>query len=130
MGMIQRFEDIQAWQKARELVRAIYHLTREGDLKHDFGLRNQVCRAAVSVMSNIAEGFGRKTDADFAHFLDMAKASTFEVQSLLYVMLDVGYIDEATYQTVYQQATETIRLIGGFAAYLRQQRSPRNLQPG
>jgi four helix bundle protein len=92
MSTIKRFEDIEAWQKARELVREVYKTCGEGRLSRDFGLRDQLCRAAVSAMSNIAEGFSRNSDKDFAHFLDIAKGSVLEVQSLLYVALDVGYI--------------------------------------
>ncbi len=94
MAAIERFEDIQAWQRARELVREIYRTCAEGRLSKDFGLRDQLCRAAVSSMSNIAEGFAKKSDRDFAHFLDIARGSAIEVQSLLYVALDVGYITE------------------------------------
>ena len=94
MPTVRRFEDLQAWQKARELVREIYTTSADGRLSKDFGLRDQVCRAAVSAMSNIAEGFARGSDKDFAHFLDIARGSSLEVQSLLYVALDVGYIDQ------------------------------------
>jgi four helix bundle protein len=94
MATIERFEDVQAWQKARELVREVYKLRSEGPLSRDFGLRDQLCRAAVSSMSNVAGGFARTSDKDFAHFLDVARGSVMEVQSLLYVALDVGYIDE------------------------------------
>jgi|SRR5947209_19956176 len=73
MATIKRFEDIQAWQKAKVLVREIYKLSRAGLLRNDFELRRQMCGAAVSSMSNIAEGFGRKTSRDFAHFLDVAR---------------------------------------------------------
>lgn len=119
MGTIRRFEEIQAWQKARQLVGHIYRTCAEGPLSKDWGLRNQLCRAAVSAMTNIAEGFARSTDKDFAHFLDVAKASAVEVQSLLYVALDVCYIDEQEFRTLFQQADETIRLIGGFCSFLR-----------
>jgi four helix bundle protein len=85
-------EEIKAWQKSRELVREIYKTCRKGELKRDFGLRDQICRASVSSMSNIAEGFARKSDREFARFLDIAKGSVTEAQSLLYVALDVDYI--------------------------------------
>ena len=74
MATIRRFEDLQAWQKARELVREIYTACAHGRLNRDFGLKDQLCRAAVSAMSNIAEGFARPSDRDFTHFLDIAKA--------------------------------------------------------
>jgi len=122
VGTIRRFEDIQAWQKARHLVVRVYQASAEGPLSKDYGLRNQLCRAAVSAMSNIAEGFARNTDKDFAHFLDVAKASAVEVQSLLYVALDVQYISDQQFRSLFQEADETIRLIGGFCAFLRNQR--------
>jgi len=119
MATLRRFEDLKAWKKARELVREVYGLCAEGALKRDFGLRDQLCRAAVSSMSNIAEGFGRKSDKDFAHFLDMARGSAVEVQSLLYVALDVLYIGEEEFQRLNRLADETAALIGGLTSYLR-----------
>jgi four helix bundle protein len=92
MATIKRFEDIEAWQKARELVRQVYQICNGSRLSKDFGLRDQLCRAAVSSMSNVAEGFSRNSDKDFARFLDIAKGSVLEVQSLLYVALDIGYM--------------------------------------
>lgn len=124
MAVIERFEDIQAWQKARELVRNIYQACSGGHLNRDFGLKDQLCRAAVSSMSNIAEGFARNSDKDFAHFLDIARGSVIEVQSLLYVALDVGYLEESPFQRLYQMADETASLIGGFTSYLRQRPRP------
>lgn len=119
MASITRFEEIQAWQQARKLVCAIYELAANGPLKNDFGLRNQLCRAAVSSMSNVAEGFSRKSDKDFAHFLDIARGSAAEVQSLLYVALDIGYIAPGEFQCMYRATEETAALIGGFTSYLR-----------
>jgi four helix bundle protein len=125
MGTIKRFEQIQAWQKARELVREVYRVCESGPLKRDWGLRDQLCRAAVSSMSNVAEGLARNTDKDFAHFLDMAKGSAVEAQSLLYAALDVGYLDDAAFQKLFRLADETVALIGGFSSYLRRQSKPR-----
>ncbi len=119
MATIKRFQDIQAWQKARQLVREVYKACAKGALQRDFGLKDQLSRAAVSAMSNIAEGFARKTDRDFAHFLDVAKGSAVETQSLLYAALDVGHITEDDFQRLHGLAEETASLIGGFAAYLR-----------
>jgi len=118
-GSVRYFEEIQAWQKARELVREIYKTCQDGKLKRDFGLRDQICRAAVSSMSNIAEGFARKSDRDFAHFLDIAKGSATEVQSLLYVALDVGYVARDEFDRVYKLAAEAASLISGLTSYLR-----------
>ncbi|MGD1102781.1 MAG: four helix bundle protein [Terriglobia bacterium] len=116
---MRSFEEIQAWQKTRELVREIYKTCQDGKLKRDFGLRDQICRAAVSSMSNIAEGFARKSDRDLAHFLDIAKGSATEVQSLLYVALDVGYVARDEFDRVYKLAAEAASLISGLTSYLR-----------
>ena len=119
MPTIERFEDVQTWQKARELVREVYKLRSDGPLSKDFGLRDQLCRAAVSAMSNVAEGFARNSDKDFAHFLDVARGSAMEVQSLLYVALDVGYIEKNEFERLYQLGRETSLLIGSLISYLR-----------
>jgi four helix bundle protein len=119
MATINRFEEILAWQKARGLVREIYKLCNGTPIKSDYGMRGQITRAAVSIMSNIAEGFGRRTHNDFAHFLDVARASCMEVQSLLYVALDVEYIPQECFEKLYQAAAETIAMITKFVAYLR-----------
>lgn len=119
MATIERFEDIQAWQKARELVREIYLACTDGRLSRDFALKDQICRAAVSSMSNIAEGFARYSDKDFAHFLDIARGSVTEVKSLLYVALDVNYLDKRRFEQLYKMADETAALIGRFTSYLR-----------
>jgi len=124
MATIGRFEDIQAWQKARELVSEIYKICAGGHFSKDFGLKDQICRAAVSSMSNIAEGFAKKGDKDFAHFLDIARGSAVEVQSLLYVALDVGYIEKSGFEKLYKMTDETASLIGGFTSYLRQRSRP------
>lgn len=119
MASIRRFEDIQAWQKARELVRAVFKETARGPLANDLVLKNQMCRAAVSCMANIAEGFAGKSEKDFAHFLDIAKGSASEVQSLLYAELDIGYISSSEFERLYKLANEAASLIGGFTSYLR-----------
>ncbi len=125
MGRIRRFEDIQAWQKARELVQGIYEISADGEWGRDFGLKDQVRRAAVSVMSNIAEGFGRQSNRDFARFLDIARGSATEVQSLLYVSLDIGYISQAECDRLYTLTDETIALITKFTTYLRTSPNPK-----
>lgn len=94
MATFKRFEDIQAWQLGRELNREIYRLTSEGSFARDFGLRDQIRRASISVTSNIAEGYGRRSPRDFARFLTMASGSVAEVQSQLYLALDLGYLNE------------------------------------
>ena len=89
---IETFEDIQAWQKARQLVTRIYSTTNKGDFTKDYSLKDQLRRASISVMSNISEGYARQTDKEFAQFLYIALGSTAEVQSLLYAAQDLKYI--------------------------------------
>jgi len=119
MAGIKRFEEIMAWQKARELVRETYRVCGVAPFSRDFGLKDQICRAAVSAMTNVAEGFGRKSSKDFAHFLDVARGSALEVQSLLYVARDLNYLQATEFEKLYQIAAETISLIAGFTSYLR-----------
>jgi len=118
MATIKKFEDIQAWQKAREVSAAIYRLCKQGDLATDFGLRDQIRRCAVSTQSNIAEGFGREGNKQFVYFLRIAKGSACELRSQLYNLLDAEYIDQATFDDLYGKSEETERLVGGFINYL------------
>ena len=122
MTKIERFEDLVAWQKARELARAIYEVTRQGSFAKDFGLSGQIQRAAVSIMSNIAEGFERGGRGEFHQFLSTAKASCAEVRSQLYVALDVGYLDQKTFDRVMQQAEEVARIVGGLRVSVQRQK--------
>lgn len=110
---VQKFEDLIAWQKARELTKRIYQLTREPPFCRDFGLSNQIQRSAVSVMSNLAEGFERGSSSEFHQFLVIAKASCAEVRSQLYVALDIGYLNENTFNEIHQLALEVSKIIGG-----------------
>ncbi len=113
MALIEKFEDIKAWQEARQLTKDVYGLSAEGLFGRDFGLRDQIRRASVSAMSNIAEGFDCESKREFARFLEIARRSSVEVQSLLYVALDVEYIDSAQFHTFYNRANQVKRLIGG-----------------
>jgi len=122
MAKIERFEDLIAWQKARELTRAIYEVTRQGAFAKDFGLSGQIQRAAVSIMSNIAEGFERGGRGEFHQFLSTAKASCAEVRSQLYVALDVGYLDKTTFDRLLQQAEEVARIVGGLRVSVQRQK--------
>ncbi len=119
MATITRFEDIHAWQTSRELTKQIYQLTNTGDFKKDFGLRDQIRRAAVSVMSNIAEGFESKTQAMFINYLGMAKASAGEVRSQLYIALDLGYITKEQFISGLDNAKKASSQIYRFMQYLR-----------
>ncbi len=115
---IKRFEDIEAWQLARELTLKVYELTREPPFVKDFGLKAQIQNAAGSSMHNTAEGFDSETNAEFIRFLRYAKRSCTEVQSQLYVALDNGYITQEHFDEVYEQARRTRAAIRGFINYL------------
>jgi len=117
---IERFEDIEAWKAARVLVRDTYALSGEDVFERDFGLRDQIRRAAVSVMANIAEGFDGRSTQEFLRFLGYAFRSATEVQSHLYVALDQSYIRESDFDRVYGQATDVKKLLNGFIRYLKQ----------
>lgn len=124
MATFRGFEEIEAWKKARELTRLIYEITATGPFARDFGLKDQIRRAAVSIMSNIAEGFERGGNKEFAFFLGIAKGSAGEVRSHLYVAADANFIDENQFQTLSQLANETSRLIGGLMKYVGQCKLP------
>ena len=115
---IERFEDIEAWQLARELTRKVYDLTKKPKFARDFGLKRQVQEAAGSSMHNIAEGFDSETNPEFVRFLRYAKRSCTEVQSELYVALDQQYITDVEFQDVYDHAGRTRAAIRGFIKYL------------
>ena len=119
MATFKKFEDISAWQKSRELTKEIYSLTGQGDFSKDFGLKDQIRRASVSIMSNIAEGFERSGTGEFKQFLATAKGSAGEVRSQLYVALDQGYIAQTGFETLVSSATQISRMISGLMSYLR-----------
>jgi four helix bundle protein len=110
---IEKFEDFIAWQKARKLTRQIYKATNLPAFSRDFGLKDQIRRASVSVMSNIAEGFERGRPSEFHQFLSIAKGSCAELRSQLYVALDAGYVNEPQFQELMFEATEAGQVIGG-----------------
>lgn len=119
MALIRRFEDIIGWQEARQLVTNVYKLTSTGAFARDFGLRDQIQRASVSVMTNIAEGFDCDSQIEFARFLGYSRRSAVEVQSLLYAALDIGYIDQLIFDTQYKQTEKIKALIGGLKTSLK-----------
>jgi len=123
---ITKFEDLIAWQKARELTRRIDEITRAGEFAKDFRLSGQIQSAAVSIMSNIAEGFERGGLGEFHQFLSTAKASCAELRSQLYVALDVGYIDMPSFHDLRRQAEEVGRIIGGLRVSIAKQRNRAN----
>jgi four helix bundle protein len=118
---VSKFEELIAWQKARLLAKSIYRLTSQGVFSRDFGLRDQIQRASVSVMSNIAEGFERGSSAEFHQFLVIAKASCAEVRSQLYVSLDINYIDQTQFEETMKLSDEVARLVGGLRASVKRQ---------
>ena len=119
MATIERFEDIESWQRGREVVKQIYSVTRVEPFSRDFALCNQIRRSAVSIISNIAEGFERDGNKEFLQFLAVAKGSCGEVTSQLYIALDQEYIDEETFDRIRSRVDETSRMIGGLMRYLR-----------
>lgn len=119
---LTRFEDIQAWQEARKLTSLIYDaINSNAKFKADLRLTGQIQAAAVSSMSNIAEGFSRKGHKEFIQFLFIAKSSAAEVQSQLYVAMDQNYISRETFDIIYGQAEKTAKLCSGFIKYLNNQ---------
>lgn len=116
---IERFEDIQGWQEARELTKEIYSLTNGFPFKRDQVLCRQIQKAAISIMANIAEGFDRQSKKEFSKFLNYASASASEVQSYLYVALDQKYISDENLQNTYNHVRKAKGLINGFISYLK-----------
>ncbi|WP_445630250.1 four helix bundle protein [Nostoc sp. DSM 114167] len=108
---IETFEDLKVWQKGIDLVKQIYLITKKGELSKDFGLRDQLRRASVSIPTNIAEGFERYSRKEYLNFLNIAKGSAGEVRSLLRVALEVGYLDQSTYTQLSNQAIELSRML-------------------
>jgi len=113
---IEKFEDLIAWQKARKLTRQIYKATNQGKFASDYGLKDQIRRAAVSSMSNMAEGFERGGLVEFQRFLAIAKGSCAELRTQLYVALDAGYLDTNSFDSLMAQAEEVGKIIGGLRA--------------
>lgn len=118
MPTITRFEEIEAWKTARELTRMIYAFTEHGQFSKDLGLRSQIQRAAVSVMSNIAEGFESRTQAQFLDYLGRSKASAGEVRCQLYIALDLKYLTQEQFNKVFDLADKSSRQIARFMDYL------------
>jgi four helix bundle protein len=119
MSTFKKFEEIESWKKARVLTNRIYDVSKSGPFAKDFGLKDQIRRASVSIMSNIAEGYDRSGTGEFVQFLATAKGSAAEVKCQLYVALDQNYIDDQTFAELSGLATETANMIGGLMNYLR-----------
>lgn len=119
MATVQAFEELEVWQKARELVKNIYEISNRGAFAKDFGLRDQVRRAAVSILANIAEGFERGGTGEFVQFLAVAKGSAGELRAHLYVAFDQGYIDEGAFEQLRTASRVLSRMVSGLMAYLQ-----------
>lgn len=122
MSKVTRFEELIAWQKARQLAKDVYMVSQSGKFASDFGLRDQIQRAVVSIMANIAEGFERNRAGEFHQFLSIAKASCAEVRSHLYIAFDIGYIEQAKFEMLLTQAEEVGRVIGGLRSAISRTR--------
>jgi len=120
MSKIEQFEDIQAWQEARILAGWTYELCQNNELSKDYGLKDQIRRSAISIGSNIAEGYGRGSNQEFIRFLRISLGSAYEFRSQLYSLLDAKYIDQSTFKKFHAQAIKVANLIGGFLRYLEQ----------
>ena len=119
MAKIERFEDLEVWKAARALSGKIYTVTRLKPFRQDEGFCDQIRRAAVSVVSNIAEGFERRSSNQFLHFLDIASGSAGEVRAQLYLALDVGYVDNAQFQEAFDDVTRITQMLTKLMRYLR-----------
>lgn len=119
MARFERFEEIVAWQKSYDVTLDIYRITSDSNFSKDFGLKDQIRRAAVSIMANIAEGHGRRSNIEFANFLNIARGSVAEVQSHLYVALGLKYIEQNDFDELYALLGEVSRMTLALARYLR-----------
>jgi four helix bundle protein len=116
---IDKFEEIESWKEARKLTAQIYSMTAKSNFAKDYGLKDQIQRASVSVMANIAEGFDSGSKKSFLIFLNYAYRSASEVQSLLYVALDCGYVASEEFVRIFSDVKTIKKLLGGFIQYLK-----------
>ncbi len=119
MAGFKRFEDILARQKARQATKLVYQITTDGNFAKDFGLRDQIRRSSVSIMANIAEGYGGRSDKEFSNFLNIAHGSIAETQSHLYIALDLTYINEEHFKNIYDLLDKVSRMIMSLTQHLR-----------
>jgi four helix bundle protein len=119
MPTIRTIEDIEVWREARKLAGDIYRLTSSGAFARDFGLRDQMQRAGVSIASNIAEGFARDSNVDFRRFLSIARGSVAELKTQMYIALDIGHLDQDTFDAVSSCIDHIGRMISSFMDYLK-----------
>ena len=127
MSAVEHFEDLQVWQLARAVTARVYACSKSGEFSKDFGLRDQMRRASVSILSNIAEGFERRSDNSFHHFLSIANGSAAELRAQLYVALDQGYIDNSQFDSFRDDIIRIGKMIASLMSYLRNsERSPQS----
>ena len=119
MATFKKFEDILAWQKSRQATKLVYEITNQGNFAKDFGLRDQIRRSSVSVMANIAEGFGRRSNKEFSNFLNFAHGSIAETQSHLYIALDLNYLNRNDFSELYKIYDEDSRMVMSLSQHLR-----------
>ncbi len=120
MAKFDSFEEIKSWQKAHDVTLRIYQITSNGDFAKDYGLKDQIRRSSISIMANIAEGHGRKSNAEFANFLNIARGSVCETQSHLYIAKGLNYIDKTEFDNIYLTLEEISKMVLALAKYLRQ----------
>ena len=120
MATAKRFEELEVWIKAKELSVSIYEITNDGEFKKDFGLRDQIRRASVSVVSNIAEGFERNGNKEFSQFLSLAKGSAGEIRAQLYIASELCYLNEKDFNLLIGKVTEVSKMLSGLMTYLKQ----------
>jgi four helix bundle protein len=119
MAKFNAFEEIKAWQKAHDITLQIYKITSNEAFSKDYGLKDQIRRSAVSIMANIAEGHGRRTNLEFANFLNIARGSVAETQSHLYIAKGLDYIDKSVFNDIYSVLDEISKMILALSKYLR-----------
>ncbi len=119
MPTVEHFEDLKVWQLARQLTSKIYSLARQGTFAKDYGFRDQICRAAVSIVSNIAEGFERRSNNQFQHFLDIASGSAGELRAQLYIALDLAYITPGQFSDAHADAVAIGKMLTSLTRHLR-----------
>lgn len=119
MSKVDRFEDLDCWKKSRELVNVIFDICENQMKNKDFSTQDQIKRAAISTMNNIAEGFGRYSNKEFIRFLEYSAASSMEVRSMLYVLIDRKYIDEIAFEKCYQLTIDHTNITLGLIRYLK-----------
>lgn len=122
MSKIEKFEDLECWKEARKLVKTVYQITNKGVIIKDFDFKSQIRRASISVMNNIAEGFGRYSNKEFIRFLEYSSSSASEVKSMCYLLQDLDYTTQKDNKELIEQTEKTRRMVLGLLKYLREKK--------